>query len=90
MVAAQQEVKQKEQRERRPSFWDQFAGKRMVFQTRGRIIITGTFREFAHGLLILDKPTIKGVRVKVQPPEVFLAREQVGHFHEECEQSKVE
>lgn len=82
MAAAQQEI---ETKTTRPNFWDKFLGKRIVIQTRGRLIITGTFREYApNHFLVLDQPVIKGSRT-AKPPEVYVALAQVGHFHEECE-----
>lgn len=83
MAAAEQEVL-KVERQRTPGFWAKFAGKEIVIQTKGRVIITGTFRESREGFVILDNPTIKGVKKNVRPSEVMVDRHQIGHFHEVC------
>jgi hypothetical protein len=71
-------------RPRNPGFWEKWAGKQIVIQTKGRIIITGTFRESREGFVILDSPTIKGIKKTVRPTEVMVDRHQIGHFHEVC------
>jgi hypothetical protein len=89
MAAAEQEIL-KIERKRTPGFWDKWAGKEIVIQTKGRMIITGIFRESREGFVILDKPVIKGVKKNVRPTEVMVDRHQIGHFHEVCPVEDVE
>src|ERR1043166_2938159 len=88
MATAQQEIQEQNKTRKYPTpgaLWERFIGKRLVIQTKGHVIITGTFREYTSDhFLAFDQPTIRGHRT-AKPPEVYVELAQVGHFHEECE-----
>ena len=71
--------------EGRPSgFWERWIGKRMVFQTKGRTIITGTLKEFRNTFLFIENAQVTGLKKRVNPNLVALDRNFISHFHEEC------
>ena len=86
MATAEQAVEKR----RNPSFWDAFIGKRIVVQTKGPVIITGRFvTKTKNDFIVLEEPTITGRQVRTAPPQVFIDRSHIGHFHEECAKEKV-
>lgn len=75
-----------EQPQGKPStFWEKWAGKEIVIQTKGKALITGTFREFRNTFLFLDNATVIGVKKVAKPSEVMVDRNFISHFHEKCE-----
>ncbi len=78
-----------EPKPRHSSFWEQWTGKRMVIQTKGKAIITGTLKEFRNNFLFLEGATVTGLKRRVNPNLVMVDRDFLSHFHEECEIEQV-
>jgi predicted ATPase len=75
-----------EQPEGKPAhFWDQWIGKQIVIQTKGKTLIKGTFKEFRNTFLFLENTTIIGVKKVAHPKAAMVDRNFISHFHEECE-----
>lgn len=66
------------------SFWDEWIGKRIVIQTKGKAIITGKFKQFRNTFLFLEDAEIVGTRKVAKPGNVQVDRNFISHFHEEC------
>lgn len=97
MAAAEQEVvaptpeRMIAEAKPRPSgFWERWVGKQMVFQTKGKAIITGTFKEFRNSFLFIENATVTGLKRRVNPSLVVLDRNFISHFHEQCPVEDVE
>lgn len=90
MATAEQEVAikevvVKEPKPLRAGYWDQWIGKQMVFQTKGRATITGVLKEFRNMFLAVESATITGTRFTAKPKVVLVDRNYISHFHEVCE-----
>ena len=88
MATAEKQIKEVTIVEPKPiftsKFWDQWLGKTMVIQTKGKAIVKGKFTEFRNTFLRIEDAEIVGARYTARPTVVMVDRNFISHFHEEC------
>lgn len=75
---------------KRENVFEKRRGKRITFQMKGGVLITGTLISYKEGFVKLVDPVIRGRSSEARPPYVFVDRAAIAHFHPECEVGAVE
>lgn len=80
-VRRKAEKRESSGKEKKPDFWNQFTGQRLVLVTRNKRIYEENFVNIQQGFICLQDVVIQGNVYKARPEYVFLDRNQVVHIH---------